>query len=167
MQNLIERVPYKYWVATVFTFGLFMTLMDSTVVNVAIPDLSREFNARTSAVEWTITGYLLSLAVCIPAAGFLSDRFGTKRLMLGAIGVFVAASALCGTAGSLDQLVIFRLLQGVGGGVMTPVGTAMLGRAFPGAERAKASAIVSVPVMLAPMVGPVIGGYLVEYVSWR
>ncbi|MBN9493820.1 MFS transporter, partial [bacterium] len=64
MQNLIERVPYKYWVATVFTFGLFMTLMDSTVVNVAIPDLSREFNARTSAVEFTITGYLLSLAVC-------------------------------------------------------------------------------------------------------
>ncbi len=167
MQNLINRVPYKYWVATVFTFGLFMTLMDSTVVNVAIPDLSREFHARTSSVEWTVTGYLLSLAVCIPAAGFLSDRFGTKRLMLGSIGVFVAASALCGTAGSLEQLVIFRLLQGVGGGVMTPVGTAMLGRAFPGAERAKASAIVSVPVMLAPMVGPVIGGYLVEYVSWR
>lgn len=170
MQRLTDRlsqVQEKNWVAVVFIFGLFMALMDSTVVNVAIPDLSREFNAPTSAVEWTITGYLLSLAVCIPAAGFLSDRFGTKRLMLGSMAMFVVASALCGAATSLDQLVAARLLQGVGGGIMSPVGTAMLGRAFPGAERAKASAIVSVPVMLAPMLGPVFGGYLVEYVSWR
>lgn len=144
-----------------------MTLMDSTVVNVAIPDLSREFSASTSAVEWTITGYLLSLAVCIPAAGFISDRFGTKRLMLGSIALFVIASTLCGLATNLEELIVFRFLQGVGGGVMTPVGTAMLGRAFPGAERAKASAIVSVPITFAPMVGPVIGGYLVEYISWR
>ena len=164
---MIRRIPYKYLVAIVFMFGLFMDLMDTTVVNVAVPDLTREFKASTSAVEWTVTGYLLSLAVFIPAAGFLSDRFGTKRVFLAAMTIFVVASAACGQAHSLAELVAFRFLQGMGGGMMTPVGTAMLSREFPGAERAKASALISVPVVLAPTVGPVLGGYLVEYVSWR
>ena len=114
-----------------------------------------------------MTGYLLSLAVFIPAAGFLSDRFGTKRIFLLAMGIFVVASALCGLAQSLEQLIAFRFLQGIGGGMMTPVGTAMLSREFPGAERAKASALISMPVVFAPTLGPVLGGYLVEYVSWR
>src|SRR5689334_23648041 len=148
-------------------FGLFMDLMDTTVVNVAVPQLSRDFHASTNAVEWTVTGYLLSLAVFIPAAGFLSDRFGTKRSFLTAMAIFVTASALCGLAQNLEQLIAFRFLQGVGGGMMTPVGTAMLSREFPGAERAKASALISVPVVFAPTLGPVLGGYLVEYVSWR
>lgn len=163
----ILRLEYKYLVAIVFIFGLFMDLMDTTVVNVAIPTLSKEFNASTSTVEWTVTGYLLSLAVFIPAAGFFSDRFGTKRVFVLAMGIFVGASALCGLAQSIEQLVAFRFLQGIGGGMMTPVGTAMLSREFPGAERAKASAIISVPVVLAPTIGPVVGGYLTEYVSWR
>ena len=164
---MVARIPYKYLVAIVFMFGLFMDLMDTTVVNVAVPDLAKEFSASTSQVEWTVTGYLLSLAVFIPAAGFLSDRFGTKRVFLAAMGIFVAASALCGLAQSLEQLIAFRFLQGMGGGMMTPVGTAMLSREFPGAERAKASALISVPVVFAPTLGPVLGGYLVEYVSWR
>lgn len=163
----ITRIEYKWLVATVFLFGLFMDLMDTTIVNVAIPSLSRDFNASTSAVEWTITGYLLSLAVFIPAAGFISDRFGTKRTFLTAIAIFVAASALAGQARSLQELVAFRFVQGMGGGMLTPVGTAMLSREFPGIERAKASAIISVPVVLAPTLGPVVGGYLTEYVSWR
>ncbi|NDP42630.1 MAG: multidrug efflux MFS transporter [Aromatoleum sp.] len=163
----LTHLPYKYLVAIVFIFGLFMDLMDTTVVNVAIPTLSREFHASTSAVEWTVTGYLLSLAVFIPAAGFFSDRFGTKRIFLIAMAIFVAGSAACGLAQSIPQLVAFRFVQGIGGGMMTPVGTAMLSREFPGAERAKASAIIAVPVVLAPTLGPVIGGYLTEYVSWR
>jgi EmrB/QacA subfamily drug resistance transporter len=163
----IFGLPYKYLVAIVFIFGLFMDLMDTTVVNVAIPTLSREFRASTSAVEWTVTGYLLSLAVVIPAAGFLSDRFGTKRIFVLSMAIFVGASAACGLAQSVEQLIIFRFLQGIGGGMMTPVGTAMLSREFPGAERAKASAIISIPVVLAPTIGPIVGGYLTEYVSWR
>jgi EmrB/QacA subfamily drug resistance transporter len=164
---LVARIQYKYIVAIVFMFGLFMDLLDTTVVNVAVPQLSRDFNASTTAVEWTVTGYLLSLAVFIPAAGFLSDRFGTKRSFLTAMMIFIIASALCGTAQSLQELIFFRFLQGMGGGMMTPVGTAMLSREFPGAERAKASALISVPVVFAPTMGPVLGGYLVEYVSWR
>ena len=164
---MVARIQYKYIVAIVFMFGLFMDLLDTTVVNVAVPQLSRDFNASTTAVEWTVTGYLLSLAVFIPAAGFLSDRFGTKRSFLTAMMIFIIASALCGTAQSLQELIFFRFLQGMGGGMMTPVGTAMLSREFPGAERAKASALISVPVVFAPTLGPVLGGYLVEYVSWR
>ncbi len=163
----LPHLEYKWLVAIAFLFGLFMDLMDTTIVNVAIPSLSREFNANTSAVEWTITGYLLSLAVVIPAAGWLSDRFGTKRIFLMAMAIFIAGSAACGQAHSLPELITFRFLQGIGGGMMTPVGTAMLSREFPGEERARASAIISIPVVLAPTVGPVIGGYLTEYVSWR
>jgi len=165
--NRLLGLEYKYLVAIVFIFGLFMDLMDSTIVNVAIPTLQHDFHAKTSLVEWTVTGYLLSLAIVIPAAGWISDRFGTKRVFVTAMGLFVLASALCGVAQSIEQLIAFRFLQGIGGGMMTPVGTAMLSREFPGAERAKASAIISVPVVLAPTFGPVAGGYLVEYVSWR
>ena len=163
----LTDVPYKYLVAIVFIFGLFMDLMDTTVVNVAIPKLAEEFHASTSAVEWTVTGYLLSLAVFIPAAGFISDRYGTKKTFLAAMAIFITASAACGQAHSIEELVLFRFAQGIGGGMMTPVGTAMLSREFPGAERAKASAIISVPVVLAPTFGPVLGGYFVEYLSWR
>ncbi|MGH2632605.1 MAG: MDR family MFS transporter, partial [Tepidiformaceae bacterium] len=165
--NMVSRLQYKYIVAIVFMFGLFMDMVDSTVVNIAVPQLSKDFHASTASVEWTVTGYLLSLAVFIPAAGFLSDRFGTKKSFLTAMAIFLVASALCGQARSLQELIFFRFLQGMGGGMMTPVGTAMLSREFPGAERAKASAIISVPVVFGPTMGPVLGGYLIEYVSWR
>jgi len=164
---MFSRIQYKYLVAIVFVFGMFMDLMDSTVVNVALPRLSADFHASTAAVEWTVTGYLLSLAVFIPGAGFLSDRFGTKRVFLTAMGIFVACSALCGQAHSIEQLIIFRFLQGVGGGMMTPVSTAILSREFPGEERAKASAIIAIPVVGAPLMGPIVGGWLVQYASWR
>jgi EmrB/QacA subfamily drug resistance transporter len=148
-------------------FGLFMDILDSTAVNVAVPRLQSEFHAPLSTVEWAITGYLLSLAVFIPGAGFLSDRFGTKRVFLLAMAIFVAGSALCGQARSIEELVAFRFVQGVGGGMMTPVSTAILSREFPGEERAKASALISIPWVLAPIMGPVLGGYLVTYASWR
>jgi EmrB/QacA subfamily drug resistance transporter len=162
-----SRIPYRWQVGIVFIFGLFMDIMDSTAVNVAVPRLQADFHAPLSTVEWTITGYLLSLALVIPAAGFLSDRFGTKRTFLTAMAVFLIGSALCGQARSIEQLVAFRFLQGIGGGMMTPVSTAILSRAFPGEERAKASALIQVPWILAPLSGPVVGGYLVTYASWR
>src|SRR5581483_8816644 len=167
MVSRLFRLEYKWLVAIVFMFGLFMDILDSTAVNVAIPTLQHDFHAPLSTVEWTVTGYLLSLALFIPGAGFISDRFGTKRTFLTAMGIFVAGSALCGQAHSIQELIAFRFLQGVGGGMMTPVSTAILSREFPGEERAKASALISVPVVLAPIAGPVLGGYLVTYTSWR
>src|SRR5437764_692173 len=161
------RLPYKYVVAIVFVCGVFMDAMDTTIVNVALPTLSRDFHASTTSIEWIVLGYLLSLAVWIPASGWIGDRFGTRRVFLFALAMFTMASALCGQSSSLNELVAFRVLQGVGGGMLVPVGTAMLFRAFPPIERAKASTVLIVPTVLAPALGPVLGGWLVTDVSWR
>jgi len=163
----LHTVPYKWIVATAFVAGLFMDLMDATIVNVALPKLGQQFHAATTTLEWVVTGYLLSLAIWIPASGWIGDRFGTKKTFLFALAMFTASSALCGLAQNIDQLIVFRFLQGVGGGMLTPVGAAMLFRAFPPAERARASTILLVPTVTAPALGPVLGGWLVTAVSWR
>ncbi|HET9017050.1 MAG TPA: MDR family MFS transporter [Thermomicrobiaceae bacterium] len=163
----LRSVPYKWLVAVAFVSGLFMDIMDSTIVNVALPTLGKEFNAGTTTLEWVVTGYLLSLAVWIPASGWVGDRFGTKKVFLFAMAMFSVGSALCGRAWSIDSLIVFRLLQGIGGGMMTPVGTAMLYRAFPADERATASAVLTVPTAIAPTIGPILGGWLVDHASWR
>ena len=161
------KVSYKWLVAVAFVAGVFMDLMGATIVNVALPTLSRDFEATTDTLEWVVTGYLISLAIWTPASGWISDRFGSKKTFAFAVVVFTAGSALCGLAWSAGSLTAFRVLQGVGGGMMTPVGTAMLFRAFPPAERARASAVVTVPTAIAPALGPVLGGWLVEDVGWR
>lgn len=159
-------VSYKVVVAIVFVSALFLDILDTTIINVAIPQLGREFGA-TDSVEWVVLGYTLSLAVWIPASGWLGDKFGTKRIFLLALGLFIGGSILCGFAQSLGQLVGFRILQGVGGGMLTPVGIAMLFRAWPPAERARASTIIMIPTLVAPALGPVLGGLLVTNFSWR
>jgi EmrB/QacA subfamily drug resistance transporter len=164
---LLSRVPYKWLVAIAFVAGFFMDLMDVTIVNVAIPTLSKQLNAPNTKLEWVVTGYLLSLAIWIPASGWLGDRFGTKRIFLFALAMFTLGSILCSLAPTVGWLIIFRVFQGVGGGMMTPVGIAMLFRAFPPDERAQASSIVSIVAAAAPAIGPVLGGYLSEYIGWR
>ena len=164
---MVKRLEYKWIVGIVFVFGLFMDLLDMTIVNVAVPELARVNKATTTDVQWVVTGYLLSLAVFIPISGWLGDRFGTKRIFMMALFFFTAASLGCGLSWNLESLIAFRVLQGVGGGMLTPVGTAMLYRAFPPNERAKASSILMIPMVVAPASGPVLGGYLVEYVDWR
>jgi EmrB/QacA subfamily drug resistance transporter len=160
-------VPYKWLVATAFISGLFMDLTDATIVNVALPTLSHDFGASIDTLEWVVTGYLVSLAVWIPASGWIGDRFGTKKTFAFALAMFTATSALCGLAWSTDSLITFRILQGIGGGMMTPVGTTMLFRAFPKSERAKAAAVITIPTAIAPALGPVLGGWLVDHASWR
>jgi EmrB/QacA subfamily drug resistance transporter len=163
----VGRIPYKWLVAAVFVAGVFMDLLDTSSVNVALPELSRQFDASVNQIEWVVVGYLLALAVSIPASGWIGDRFGTKRIYLFALATFTAASVLCGAADSLTQLTVFRILQGIGGGMLVPVGTAMLYRAFPPIERAKATTILMLPVVLAPALGPLVGGWFVTYHSWR
>jgi EmrB/QacA subfamily drug resistance transporter len=162
-----RRLQYKHLVAVVFVIGLFMDLLDMTITNVALPTLAQEFAASTTTIEWVVTGYLLSLGVFIPVSGWAGDRFGTKRTFLFALSVFTLASLLCGLSWSIESLIAFRVLQGVGGGMLTPVGTAMLFRAFPPSERARAAAVLTIPTALAPASGPVLGGYLVEFHSWH
>src|SRR5580693_6172308 len=146
---------------------MFMSIMDVTIVNVALPQLGRDLHVGATSVAAVAVGYLVSLAVVIPASGWLGDRFGGKRVLLTAIVIFTLASALCGLAQSLGELVAFRVLQGVGGGMLAPVGMAMLFRAFPPEERIRASSILTVPTTLAPALGPVLGGLLVTDLSWR
>ncbi len=162
-----RQIPYKWLVATAFVAGIFMDIMDTTIVNVALPTIGRDFSADVSTLEWVVTGYLLSLAIWIPASGWIGDRFGTKRTFMFALAMFTAGSALCGLAWSIQSLVAFRVLQGVGGGMMTPVGTTMLFRAFSQQERASAAAIITIPTAIAPALGPVLGGWLVDNASWH
>ncbi len=163
----IRSLEYKKIVAMAFIFGVFMDILDTTIVNVAVPSLQAHFGVTASRIEWVITGYLCSLAVWIPASGWIGDRFGTKKTFLFALTMFTSASALCGAAWSANSLIGFRILQGVGGGMLTPVGTAMLFRAYPPHERARASAVLAIPTVIAPAMGPVLGGILVTHASWR
>ncbi len=163
----LKNTEYKYLVAGVFITGVFMEMLDTTVINVALPQLGRHFHAANDSLEWVITGYLLSLAIWIPASGWIGDRIGTKKTFVFAMGAFTLGSAMCGLSQNIDQLILFRVLQGIGGGMMTPVGTAMLFRAFPPEERAKASVFLAIPAMIAPVIGPIFGGWLVDGPGWR
>jgi EmrB/QacA subfamily drug resistance transporter len=161
------RISQRVAVGVVFVAAMFISIMDVTIVNVALPTIGRDFGVGPTAVDAISIGFLVSLAVFIPASGWLGDRFGGKRVLLAAIVVFTAASALCGLAQSLGELVAFRVLQGVGGGMLAPVGMAMLFRTFPPEERLRASAVLTVPTTFAPALGPVLGGLLTDNLSWR
>ena len=166
---LIQKITLnqKIAVSVVFVAAMFMSIMDATIVNVALPTIGRDFGVAPTAVDGIAISFLVSLAVFIPASGWLGDRFGARKVLLSAIAVFTIASVLCGLAWNLPTLVLFRILQGVGGGMLAPVGMAMLFRVFPPRERIRASAILTVPTALAPALGPVIGGLLVTSLSWR
>jgi EmrB/QacA subfamily drug resistance transporter len=161
------RPDQRIVVAAVYVASMLMNTLDSTMVIVALATLGREFNVPAVATEAVVIGYLVSLAVFIPASGWLGDRFGTKRIFLIALAIFVTASALCGLAQSLEQLVAFRVLQGAGGGMLTPVGMAMLFRTFPPRERVAVGRVLMFATILGPASGPLIGGFLIEHQTWR
>ncbi len=163
----LPSVSPKISVSVVFVAALFMSIMDTTIVNVALPALSHQFNAVGTSIDAVVVGYLVSLAIIIPASGWLGDRLGSKRVFLSALALFTIASALCGLAPNLLTLIGFRVLQGIGGGALTPVGTAILYRTFPPIERVQVSRILNIPTVFAPALGPVIGGLLIDKLSWR
>ncbi len=161
------RLSAQQVVGAVYVCAMFMSILDATIVNVALPALARDFRVSAPATDGVVVGYLVSLAVWIPASGWIGDRLGTKRTFLLALSVFTAASVACGLSQSVLQLVLSRVAQGVGGGMLTPVGMAMLFRAFPPAQRARAARILVIPTVMAPALGPVVGGALVDHLSWR
>ena len=154
-------------VAGVVVLGAIMSILDITVVSVALETFQNEFNATSAQVAWTMTGYTLALASVIPLTGWAADRFGTKRLYLLAVVLFTAGSVLCSLAGSLEQLVAFRVLQGLGGGMLMPLGMTILTRAA-GPERVgRVMAVLGIPMLLGPIFGPIIGGWLIDAASWH
>lgn len=161
------RITPKNAVAIVFVAAMFINIIDATVVNVALPTIAADLGVPVELTATVNVGFLVAVAVSIPVAGWLGDRYGAREVFVLSVGLFTAASAACGSAGSVQQLVIFRIVQGIGGGLMTPVGMSMLYRSFPPPERVRLSRITNIPIALAPAIGPVLGGLLVEKASWR
>jgi EmrB/QacA subfamily drug resistance transporter len=159
-------------IAGVVVLGAIMSILDITVVNVALPTFQAEFGSpgheiAYSHVAWTVTAYTLALATVIPMAGWAADRFGTKRLYLTAIFLFTLGSALCATATSINMLIAFRVLQGLGGGMLMPLGMTIMTRAAGPARMGRLMAILGVPMLLGPILGPILGGLLIQQASWH
>jgi EmrB/QacA subfamily drug resistance transporter len=160
-------IPYKWIVALVVIFGLFMTILDSTIVNIAIPRLQNVFGADLASVQWVLTAYTLAQGVATPLTAFLAQRLGQKRLYLMALAGFTIGSTLCGLSLNLPMLIFFRVVQGSMGAFMSPVAITLLWSEFPPEERGTAMGALGVPILLAPAFGPTIGGYIVTYLGWQ
>jgi EmrB/QacA subfamily drug resistance transporter len=165
--NKPRGLEQKWKVLISVMFGIFMIILDATVVNVAFPTLRREFGATLADAQWVLSIYVLSLGVTTPVSGFLADRFGIKRVYLFGLMIFVIGSFLCGLAPSLGWLIAARALQGFGGGIAQPLGPAQLYRAFPPKEQGTALGYFGIVLVFAPALGPLLGGWLVDSNLWR
>jgi EmrB/QacA subfamily drug resistance transporter len=154
-------------IATVVVLGSIMAILDTTVVAVALDTLGRDFRVSVSTIQWVTTGYLLSLAVVIPVTGWAVDRFGHKRMFIISLSLFIVGSSLCGLAWSANSLIAFRVLQGIGGGMILPIGQSMLARAAGPQRMGRVMSVIGAPTVLGPILGPVLGGLIVSNFSWR
>lgn len=144
-----------------------MAVLDGTIVNVGLPKIMAVFNTNPSKIQWIVTAYMLTLGVSMPVSGFLGDRYGYKRMYLLALALFVAGSALCGMAWNVESLIIARIIQGLGGGIMQPIGMAILYQNYPRSRMGMVLGFWGIAAMLAPAIGPTLGGYLVDNATWR
>ncbi len=147
--------------------GMIMVILDSTAMNVALPGLMKDFNVDASTMQWSITGYTLAMSAVIPLAGWMSDRFGTKKIFAITVILFTLGSLLCSLAQTPNQLIFYRVLQGLGGGMVAPIGMAVIFRLAPPDKIGSVMGMLGIPMLLAPALGPVLSGYLVEYQSWH
>jgi EmrB/QacA subfamily drug resistance transporter len=165
---LTDRIEAHVWrISFVVILGSIMSILDTTIVNVALATLGRELHSSLSSIQWVITGYMLSLAAVIPVTGWAARRFGAKPVYLLSLVLFTAGSALCGFASSTTQLIVFRVLQGIGGGMILPIGQLMMASAAGPKRMGRVMSVVAVPAMLAPIFGPTLGGLILDNMSWR
>lgn len=147
--------------------GMLLVMLDTTIMNVAIPKLEKAFDTNLKMIQWSITGYTLALSVVIPLAGWFSDRLSAKRVFLVAIALFTTSSVLCSIAQNPAQLIIFRIVQGLGGGFVGPIGIAFSFKIAPPEKRGSIMGLLGLPMLIAPVLGPVLSGWLLEYASWH
>ncbi|MEO7455325.1 MAG: DHA2 family efflux MFS transporter permease subunit [Gemmatimonadaceae bacterium] len=161
-----KGAEHKYIIAVAVVLAALMQVIDSSIVNVALPDMMGNLGANLDEIAWVSTGYILASVIVIPLTGFLGDLFGRKRYFVGSIVVFTAASFFCGAAHSLGTLIMWRIIQGVGGGALMTVSQAVLFESFPPEEAGTAMALFGLGVMVGPTIGPTLGGYLVDNSGW-
>jgi DHA2 family multidrug resistance protein len=166
MTTASSPAPHKWLVAISVAFGSLMATIDSSIVNVAMPAIRGELGASLEAMTWVSTAYMIAMVVVMPLTGFLGALIGQKRLYLISLALFVAGSALCGTARSLETLTLFRILQGLGGGALQPTQQAILRQTFPPHEQGMAMAMFMMVIMVGPAIGPVLGGWIVDSYHW-
>lgn len=160
-------LPASRIVPLVVAAALFMENLDGTVIATALPEMSRELGVSPVRLNLAITSYMLAMAVFIPASGWMADRFGARRIFIIAIALFLGGSVACGAAPDLSALVVGRLVQGIGGAMMVPVGRLIMLRAVPKSELVNAMAWLTVPALLGPVLGPPVGGFITTFASWR
>ena len=158
--------PYVWKIAGVVILGMIMSILDTTIVNVALRTLGHDLHSSISQIQWVVTGYLLSLAAVIPVTGWAARRYGARRVYMTSLVLFTAGSALCAVAASTTTLVLFRVLQGVGGGMIMPVGQLIMAQVAGPRRMGRVMGIVSMPAMLAPILGPVLGGAILQSLHW-
>jgi EmrB/QacA subfamily drug resistance transporter len=163
-----DRIESHVWrISAVVIVGSIMSILDTTIVNVALRTLGNDLHASISEIQWVVTGYMLSLAAVIPVTGWAARRFGAKRVYVLSIVLFTAGSALCGLATTSTQLILFRVIQGIGGGMILPIGQLMMAEAAGPKRMGRVMSVVAVPAMLAPILGPTLGGLIIDNASWR
>src|SRR6201995_5101423 len=163
-----SRIESHVWrIAAVVVLGTIMSVLDTTIVNVALDTLGRDLNASVDKIQWVATGYLLALAAVIPVSGWASRRFSSRSVYLLSLVLFTGGSVLCGLAQSVESLVAFRVIQGIGGGMLVPTGQMILVKAAGPRNLPKVMSAIGVPIVLAPIFGPTIAGLLLEHVSWQ
>src|SRR5579884_2109407 len=168
MPEASDRIDARvWWISGVVILGSAMSILDTTIVNVALATLGRELHSTISQIQWVVTGYMLALAGVIPLTGWAAGRFGARRMYIISLVLFTAGSMLCGLSTSTAELVVFRVLQGLGGGMIMPLGMMMMAGAAGPKRMGRVMSVVAMPMMLAPILGPAIGGLIIQSTSWR
>ena len=166
-QNATDKIePYVWKIAGVVILGMMMSILDTTIVNVALDTLAKDLHSTISQIQWVATGYLLSLAAVIPLTGWSARRFGAKRVYISSIVLFTIGSFLCGLAESSTSLIFFRVLQGIGGGMIMPIAQMITAEVAGPKRMGRVMSIVVMPAMLAPILGPVLGGLILQNFHW-
>src|SRR6516165_10066563 len=157
----------RYFVTLIVAVALFMETMDSTVLSTSLPAIAADLHEDPIALKLALTSYLLSLAVFVPISGWVADKYGARTVFMAAIAVFTGGSALCGFANNLPEFVLFRMIQGLGGAMMVPVGRLVILRSVAKSEMISALAWLTIPALIGPVIGPPLGGFITTYLNWH